>query len=591
MNKFSKLLLTSVLVVIASVLCSVYATNYYVGFSNGSLSNSYPGTNAGLTSALTAAGANDVVYIAKGTYYLDVELTVNEHIIGGCNPGGDGSESERKAIGAAASLTSDMTVLDGNSLRHPLRSEKHRVATVNTGGIIENCLIRNGHARGTTNDSNDLNGHGGGVLLNGGKLYNCIMRGNVAMNVQYQSTNKSSGGGVYITNNGGQVVNCVIAFNMDDKGVGIDGVSGESINNTIAYNTMTPKWINIPGGNFQPYEGSNTTTQLTNRYITLSSFYMAETECTGGQFACFMAAIDLAGSSEPYSLTQADKDAMVVAKAPVPTSYEGYPNITVEQYALLSFNSSGSSSTVGTTMWDIMSNQANNATNLRYGGCLSSDGSVNNRVWFPLADMSVSGTATVGTEARRRDNYPISLVSWYGSLAYSLWLGGCLPTEAQWEYAARRSTSGMNNTLYAGSGVIGDVAWYAENSDLNGGNNSSTRRAHEVAKKASNGIGLYDMSGNLYEWVLDPYGSYIQGGTTAITSGKNLVSGGNGNTGGTSGSRLQNPVALPAASGSARVLRGGYWSNAAASCSLGPRYSNGPYNCSYNIGFRAVCVP
>ncbi|MDR1974524.1 MAG: formylglycine-generating enzyme family protein [Bacteroidales bacterium] len=553
MNKFSKLLLIVALMCSASVVCSVYAINYYVGFSSNPSGVKYSGDVAGLKSALLAAGANDVVYIAKGTYYLDSQLIVKTHIIGGCNPAGDGSQ-EPIAIGAAGNLTSNMTVLDGNSLRHPLRSEKHRVATVNTGGIIENCLIRNGHARGTTNDTNDLNGHGGGVLLNGGKLYNCIIRGNVAMNVQYQSTNKSSGGGVYITNNGGEVVNCVIAFNMDDRGVGIDGKSGESINNTIAYNAMAPKWINIPGGNFQPYDGWSTTTQLTNRYITLSSFYMAETECTGGQFACFMAAIDLAGSSEPYSLTQADKNAMVVAKALVPTSYAGYPTgITVEQYALLSFNSAGSSSTVGTSMWNITSSHANNADNLRCGGCLSSDGSVNNRVWFPLSDKSASGTATSGTEARRRDNYPISLVSWYGSLAYSLWLGGCLPTEAQWEYAARRSTSGMNNTVYAGSDVIDDVAWYDQNSDLNGGNNSSTCRAHEVAKKDANGIGLFDMSGNLYEWILDPRGDYVAGGTTAITAGKNLVSGGNGNTGTTSGSRLQNPVALPTATGSYRV--------------------------------------
>jgi formylglycine-generating enzyme required for sulfatase activity len=166
-----------------------------------------------------------------------------------------------------------------------------------------------------------------------------------------------------------------------------------------------------------------------------------------------------------------------------------------------------------------------------------------------------------------------------------------LPTEAQWEYAARRGASGMNNTLYAGSGVIGDVAWYEQNSDLNGGNNSGTRRAHEVAKKDANSIDLYDMSGNLWEWVLDPYGSYVAGGTTAITAGKNLVSGGNGSSGTASGSRLQNPVALPSATGSDRVSRGGAWTGSATYCSLGNRGASTPGYRNSDLGFRAICVP
>jgi formylglycine-generating enzyme required for sulfatase activity len=589
MNKLSKLLLIVALIVSANIVCSVYGTNYYVGFTNTSLPNRYDGTNAGLTSALSASGVNDVVYIAKNCkFYLDSQLIVNTHIIGGCVPTGDGSQ--RTAIGAAKSITDSMTVLDGNSLRHPRRVEKHRVATVNAGGIIENCLIRNGHAWSNAPTAVSDSGRGGGVLLNGGKLYNCIIRGNVAMNVQYQSTNKSSGGGVYITSSGGEVVNCVIAFNMDDKGVGIDGVNGKSINNTVAWNTQTPTWVNVPMTNdFQHYKNVTTSDVTpTGAYMRLDAFYIASTECTGGQYACFMSAIDFdAGStSEPF-LLDADKDAMVAAQAPA----AGYSNITVEQYALLAANGAGYGVNTTTSMWNLVLRQANSSSTLRYGGCLSGE-TTSYKVWFPLADMSVSGTATqtsVKPEAQRRDNYPISYVSWYGGLAFSLWLGGCLPTEAQWEYAARRGSSGMSNTQYAGSSSADGVAWHSGNSQLNG---SGSTMAHEVAKKASNGIGLYDMSGNMYEWVLDMYnsGSYLSAvaGTTTPTSGKWLVSGNVSNTG-VSGSPLYNPVMF--GSGSSRVFRGGNWNNSAANCSLGDRNTTAPNYCNHYIGFRAVCVP
>jgi len=76
-----------------------------------------------------------------------------------------------------------------------------------------------------------------------------------------------------------------------------------------------------------------------------------------------------------------------------------------------------------------------------------------------------------------------------------------LPTEAEWEYAAR----GGEAHVYSGSADIGDVGWYGINSG---------RRPREVGKKRANGWGLYDMTGNVWEWVWDKYGDYPSGSVT-----------------------------------------------------------------------------
>jgi formylglycine-generating enzyme required for sulfatase activity len=221
---------------------------------------------------------------------------------------------------------------------------------------------------------------------------------------------------------------------------------------------------------------------------------------------------------------------------------------------------------------------SNNA-NLSNGGCLTSNGSV---VWYPNTDAS--GTTTTAGEDKKRDNYAISYVSWYGSLAFCLWLGGSLPTEAQWEYAGRYDGSGVNNSvMYAGSGTVDNVAWY---------NSNSSSRVHEVGKKAGTGAGLYDMSGNLYEWCVDEYGSYsTAAGSVTAVSGKNLVSAEADNDGTTSGAPLHNPIAYPSSGYLDRVYRGGYWGGSAASCSLGYRGNSAPSHVNNIIGFRGVGCP
>ena len=153
---------------------------------------------------------------------------------------------------------------------------------------------------------------------------------------------------------------------------------------------------------------------------------------------------------------------------------------------------------------------------------------------------------------------PVERVSWedchefIGRLNALTGLNFKLPTEAQWEYAARggRLSKGYK---YSGSNNLGEVGWYGSNS----GNCT-----HRVGEKQPNELGLYDMSGNVWEWCEDWYGDY------SITSQRDP---------------------LGAASGSCRVLRGGCWSNEAGCCRVSDRYGNAPGVRSDGLGFRLVC--
>jgi len=121
-----------------------------------------------------------------------------------------------------------------------------------------------------------------------------------------------------------------------------------------------------------------------------------------------------------------------------------------------------------------------------------------------------------------------------------------LPTEAEWEYAARAGTTGD----YYGN--LDSIAWHSSNSGS---------KTHPVGQKSPNAFGLYDMSGNVWEWCQDWYGSYPSGTVTNPT----------GET-----------------SGSDRVFRGGGWNYAAANLRSANRSFNSPSNRYDSIGFRVV---
>ena len=131
-----------------------------------------------------------------------------------------------------------------------------------------------------------------------------------------------------------------------------------------------------------------------------------------------------------------------------------------------------------------------------------------------------------------------------------------LPTEAEWEFAARGGNK-SRGYKYAGSNTIDNVAWYYDNSFNKWG--SPDHGTHNVATKQANELGLYDMSGNVWEWCSDRHGSYSSGSQT-------------------------NPKGP--SSGNARVYRGGSWIDSARYCRLSYRRNSDPANRIRSMGLR-----
>lgn len=132
-----------------------------------------------------------------------------------------------------------------------------------------------------------------------------------------------------------------------------------------------------------------------------------------------------------------------------------------------------------------------------------------------------------------------------------------LPTEAEWEYAARGG-AGSRGYLYSGSNDLNEVAWYRANAK-DGNTHGSEKTTRPVGGKKANELGLYDMSGNVWEWCSDWYGAYTAGAQT-------------------------NPKG--ASSGADRVGRGGSWRNHPQYCRAADRSGNTPTDRGYDLGFR-----
>ncbi|MEO1418573.1 MAG: SUMF1/EgtB/PvdO family nonheme iron enzyme [Bacteroidota bacterium] len=243
-------------------------------------------------------------------------------------------------------------------------------------------------------------------------------------------------------------------------------------------NTPLPQMIYIQGGSFQMGSEKGASDEKPVHKVTLSNFYMAETEVTNAQYMAF---VNATNSHHPEWMEKGNK-----------------------------YN-------------------VKTGTNSHYkklGKALSADA------------------------------HPVVGVSWNDAIAYCQWLSKetgqrfRLPTEAEWEYAAGGGTS--DGTTYAGtsSGNIDAYAVYEGN---------SSNRTNSVKSKLPNSLGLYDMSGNVWEWCSDWFRDYPS--TPQI-----------------------NPQG--SSSGSSRVLRGGSWYDTARSCRVAARGSDLPSSRYGNGGFR-----
>ena len=156
------------------------------------------------------------------------------------------------------------------------------------------------------------------------------------------------------------------------------------------------------------------------------------------------------------------------------------------------------------------------------------------------------------------DNRPVEKVSWNDCQTFITKLNKRtgqnfrLPTEAEWEYAARGGKKSQGYQ-YSGSNNLNEVAWYTDN---------SSSHTHDVATKRPNELGVYDMSGNVWEWCQDWYGSYSSTSQT-------------------------NPTG-PTSGWSYRVFRGGRWYDGARNCRSSNRSGNSPGGTYGDVGLRLV---
>ena len=211
-------------------------------------------------------------------------------------------------------------------------------------------------------------------------------------------------------------------------------------------------------------------------------------------------------------------------------------------------------------------------TNAQYAEFLTQAGNQmeGNAAWYSINKYALIDEIEEGVYQPRQgfEDYPVTNVSWYGAKAYTTWLSTqtnqCyrLPTEAEWEYAARGGQK-SESYVFCGSDVLEEVAWFSDFAadSKTGWSFKLDKGTHPVGQKKPNELGLHDMSGNVSEWCEDVYENRYEAGIDPT------------------GPKY----------GSLRVLRGGSWDNRADACRVSARnFSQHVSRFSVNKGFRVV---